>query len=76
MDPYENPGLQYCHASHGALGISLAAQEKKTSATAGTQPAPGLGITVRRLSPRAAVFKRNCARRGTNSREFDTNRRS
>jgi hypothetical protein len=58
------------------LGISLAVQEKKSSALAGTQPAPDLGITVRRLSPRAAVFKRNCALRGMNSREFDTNRRS
>ena len=58
------------------LGISLAAQEKKTSAPAGTQPASDLGITVRRLSPCAAVFKRNCARREMNSKEFETNRRS
>ena len=40
------------------LGIGLAAQEKEknTSAPAGTPPAPDLGIKVRRLSPRAAVF--------------------
>jgi len=38
------------------LGVGLAAQEKKTSAPAGTQSAPDLGIKVRRLSPRAAVF--------------------
>jgi glyoxylase-like metal-dependent hydrolase (beta-lactamase superfamily II) len=38
------------------LGLGLAAQEKKTSAPAGTQPGPDLGITVHRLGPRAAVF--------------------
>jgi glyoxylase-like metal-dependent hydrolase (beta-lactamase superfamily II) len=38
------------------LGVGLAAQEKMTSAPAETQLAPDLGITVRRLSPRAAVF--------------------
>jgi len=38
------------------LGIGLSAQEKKTSVPARTQPAPNLGIKVRRLSTRAAVF--------------------
>ena len=45
------------------LGTGLAAQEKtqekekKTFAPAGTQSAPDLGVTVHRLSPRAAVFR-------------------
>src|ERR1035441_6978549 len=38
------------------LGIGLSAQEAKTVVLAGTQPALDLGIKVRRLSPRAAVF--------------------
>jgi glyoxylase-like metal-dependent hydrolase (beta-lactamase superfamily II) len=38
------------------LGIGLCAQEVKTFVSAGTQSAPDLGIKVRRLSPRAAVF--------------------
>ena len=38
------------------LGLGLSAQEKKTAALAGAQPSSDLGVTVRRLSPRAAVF--------------------
>ena len=39
------------------LGIGLSAQEMKSSVPAGSQPVPDLGIKVRRISPRAAVFR-------------------